>query len=133
MHHHNSLSIFILTYIVTTTVSRPTMNDLISMKKRDGARGKLTIIEGLTAHERAKCEDFADKLLVDPMTVMKLRTDHENKGEFVRAVLRRWISRNDSDDDEESRPCTWEALITCSREANLNGKFVSLLQENLPK
>ena len=29
---------FILTYIVITTASRPTMPELISMKKRDGAR-----------------------------------------------------------------------------------------------
>ena len=110
------------------------MNDLISMDKRDGARGKLRIIEGLTAHEFTQCNDFAHKLLVDALTVMKLRTNHKgDKEEFVRAVLLNWVSRNDGDDDEQSRPCTWEALITCCREANLNGQFVSLLQDNLPK
>ena len=118
---------------VITAVSRPTMPELISMKKRDGARGKLKIIGWITAHELTQCVDFAHKLLIDPMTVKKLRTDHkDDKEEFVRAVLREWINRDDDDEDEESLPCTWEALITCSRDANLDGEFVRLLRDNLP-
>ena len=120
--------------ISSTTVSRPTMNELISMKKRDGTRGKLEIIEWLTAHEFTQCVDFARKLLVNPLKVKKLRTDHkDDKEEFVRAVLQKWINKDDDDEDEESLPCTWEALVTCSRDANLDGEFVMLLRNNIPK
>ena len=104
------------------------------MKKRHGARGKLKIIECITAHELPQCVDFAHKLLVDPLTVKKLRTDHkDDKDGFVRAVLQKWINRDDDDDDEESLPCTWETLVECSRDASLDGNFVSLLRDNLLK
>ena len=110
------------------------MNELISMKKRDGARGKLKIIAWITAHELPQCDDFAHKLLIDPLAVKRLRTNHkDDREEFVRAVLREWINRDDDDEDEESLPCTWEALIQCSRDASLDGEFVSLLRDNIPK
>ena len=68
---------FILTCLVITTVSRPTMPELISMKKRDGARGKLKIIGWITVHELTQCVDFAHKLLVDPLAVKRLHTNHK--------------------------------------------------------
>ena len=110
------------------------MPELISMKKRDGARGRLKIIDWITAHDLTQCVDFAHKLLIDPLTVKKLHTNHkDDKEKFVRAVLQKWINRDDGDDDEESLPCTWEALVQCSRDANLDGQFVSLLRDNIPK
>ena len=104
------------------------------MKKRDGARGTLKIIAWITAHKLTQCVDFAHKLLIDPLTVKTLCTDYmDDKEGFVRAVLQRWINRDDGDDDEESLPCTWETLITSSRDASLDGEFVRLLRDNLPK
>ena len=110
------------------------MPELISMKKRDGARGKLKIIKWITSHELPQCVDFAHKLLVDPLTVKKLCTNHkDDKEEFVRAVLQEWINRDDDDDDEESLPCTWETLVQCSRDASLDGEFIRLLRDNVLK
>ena len=108
------------------------MNELISMQKRDGSKGKLRIIEWITSHEPTQCDDFAHKLLVDKLSVKKLHTKHQNdKDEFVRGVLKRWISRDDGDEDEESVECTWEALVSCCQEAGLDGDFVKLLRDNV--
>ena len=108
------------------------MSELISMRKRDGSKGKLRIIGGITTHEYAQCVDFAHKLLIDPLTVKKLRMEHSNKDKFVRAVLERWLSRDDEDEDEESMPCTWEALVQCARDTGLDGEFLKLLRNNVP-
>ena len=102
------------------------------MKKRDGSKGKLRIIEWITAHEYAQCVDFAHKLLIDPLTVKKLLTKHSNKDEFVRAVLLRWLDRDDDDEYEESMPCTWEAIVQCVEDADLDGEFLKLLRDNVP-
>ena len=118
--------------ILYYTASRPTMNELISMQKRDGSKGKLKIIKWITAHKPAQCVDFAHKLLVDKFLVKELRKKHQGEDEFVRAVLKRWISRDDDDEDEESVECTWEALISCCQEADLDGVFVKLLCDNVP-
>ena len=103
------------------------------MKKRDGSKGSLKIIHWITSHEPAQCEDFAHKLLADRPTVRKLRRKHQDQDDFIRAVLQKWLDRDDDDDDEESLPCTWEALVTCSRDASLEGEFVRLLRDNIPK
>ena len=110
------------------------MNELIRMQKRDGSKGKLRIIEWITAHELTRCVDFAHKLLVDPLPVKQLRTKHEErKEEFVRAVLQNWLDRDDDDENEESLPCTWDALVQCCEDANLDGVFIKLLRGNIPK
>ena len=109
------------------------MNELISMKKRDGSKGSLKIIHWITSHDLAQCEDFAHKLLADRPTVRKLRRKHQDVDDFIRAVLKKWLDRDDDDDDEESLPCTWESLIKCSHDASLDGEFVKLLRDNIPK
>ena len=110
------------------------MSKLISMQKTDGSKGKLKIIEWITAHKLTQCVDFAHKLLVDALPVKQLSTKHEeNKEEFVRAVLQKWLDRNDNDESEESLPCTWDALVKCCEDANLDGVFVKLLRDNTPK
>ena len=120
--------------ITVTTASRPTMSELISMQKRDGSKGKLMIIEWITTHKFAQCVDFAHKLLVDALPVKKLSMKHEEKKEeFVRAVLQKWLDRNDDDESEESLPCMWDALVKCCEDANLDGVFVKLLRGNIPK
>ena len=87
------------------------MNNLISMQKRDGSKGKLGIIKWITTHEPTQCDDFAHKLLVDKLSVKEIRVMYQNdKAKFVRAVLERWISRDDDDKDEESLKCTWHSL-----------------------
>ena len=109
------------------------MNELISMQKRDGSKGKLRVIKWIASHELTQCADFARKLLVDELSVKEIRKKHQSENEFVRAVLERWISRDDDDEDEESLECTWEALISCCHDAGLDGDFVKLLRDNVPK
>ena len=110
------------------------MDELISMQKRDGSKGKLRIIDWITSHDFTQCVDFAHKLLVDKLLVKRLRMKYQdNKDEFVRAVLQRWISRDDDDEDEESLECTWEVLVSCCHGAGLDGDFMKLLRNNVPK
>ena len=120
-------------HVINYTASRPTMSELISFQKRDGSKGKLKTIKWITSHEPTQCADFAYKLLVDKLSVKELRRKHQGKDEFVRAVLERWMSRDDDDEDEESLECTWEALIGCCQDADLDGDFVKLLRDNVPK
>ena len=105
------------------------------MRKKDGSKGKLKIIEWITAHELTECVDFAHTLL-PALPVKKLRNKHgNNKEEFVRDVLQTWIDKDDDDDEEEdeSPPCTWNALVKCCEDANLDGKFVNLLKNYICK
>ena len=109
------------------------MTDLISMKRRDGARGKFRIIEWITTHEPTVCKDFAYKLLFDELTVRKLQMKHKDSEEFVRAVFEKWLSRDDDDEDEMSQPCTWESLVKCAEDSGLDGMFLKLLRDNVPR
>ena len=112
------------------SVPRPTMPDLISMKRRDGSEKKLEIIRWIISHTSAKCDDFAHKLLNDRLTVRELRNKHSKNDEFVRAVLDKWVSRDD-DSKEGSLPCTWDTLVQCVDESDLDGEFLKLLKDNV--
>ena len=107
------------------------MADLISMKGRDGTRGKFCIIEWITTHEPTVCKDFACKLLIDELTVRRLHMKHKDNKEFVRAVFEKWLSRDDDDEDEVSQPCTWESLVQCAEDSGLDGTFIKLLRDNV--
>ena len=109
------------------------MSEIISMQKRDGSKGKLMIIDWIASHELTQCVDFAHKLLVDALPVKQLSIVHEEKEQFVCAVLQKWLDRDDDDKSEESLPCTWDALVICCEDANLDGVFVKLLRDNIPK
>ena len=71
------------------------MPDLISMKMRDRSEERLQIIPWITSHTSTKCVDFAHKLLNDRLTVRELRKKHIRDDEFVRAVLNKWVGRDD--------------------------------------
>ena len=113
------------------SVPRPTMPDLISMKRRDGSEEKMKIIEWITSHASTKCTDFAHILLNERRTVRQLQHEYSNKDEFVRAVLDKWLSRDD-DSKEGSLPCTWDTLVQCVDESGLDGEFLKLLKDNIP-
>ena len=120
-----------LCYILFITASRPTMNDLISMKRRDGSDENLEMVRWITAHDSSHCDDFAHKLLKDMLAMKELRKKHKDDDDkFIRAVLEKWLSRDD-DDKKGSLPCTWEALVQCAQEAGLDGEFVKLLRDNV--
>ena len=108
------------------------------LKKKNGK--KLQIIREITSHTSAQCDDFVQMLLSDSLTVRELhkkhkkhdRDDKSNDDEFVRAALRRWIDRDDDDEEEKSKPCTWEALIQCVDDAGLDRNLVKDLRNNVP-
>ena len=107
------------------------MKDLISMKRRDGSVKNLKIVEWITAHDSSQCDDFGHKLLHDRLAIKKLRKKHfGDDDEFICAVLEKWLSRAD-DEEEGSLPCTWESLVKCADEADLDGEFVQLLRDNV--
>ena len=107
------------------------MNDLISMKRNDGSDKKLKIIDWITSHDSSQCDDFGHKLLDDTLAMKKLRKKHKDDDDkFIRAVLEMWLSRDD-DVEEGSLPCTWESLVQCADEADLDGEFVKLLRDNV--
>ena len=107
------------------------MSDLISMKMRDGSEEKLEIIRWITSHTSTKCDDFAHKLLNNRLTVRELRKKYDKDDEFVRAVLEKWLSRDD-DSKKGSLPCTWDTLVQCVDESDLDGVFHKLLKDNVP-
>ena len=103
------------------------------MERRDGSRKKLEIIDEITSHKSTQCTDFAHKLLNHRSTVRKLQKNHTNDEEFIRAVLNNWLDRDDDDEQEESVPCSWEALIQCMNDAGLDGELVKILRDNVPR
>ena len=107
------------------------MNDLISIKRRDGSDKDLEILDWITAHDSNQCDNFGHKLLKDRLAMKKLRKEHKDDDDkFIRAVLKKWLSRDD-DDKKGSLPCTWEALVQCAQKAGLDGEFVKLLRDNV--
>ena len=100
------------------------------MKRRDGSGKKLRIIKRITAHKSTKCDDFGHKLLNNESEIEKLRKTHKDDDEFIRAVLKMWLGRDD-DEEEGSLPCTWESLVECADDADLDGEFVKLMRDNV--
>ena len=112
-----------------TIADKPTMNQLISLKKTDGSGEYLRVIEWITSLSRSECVDFAHLLLVDPVKVRIHQKKLSNSDEFVRAVLEDWLSRG-----ERSRavPHTWKALADCMEDADLPGDLVKAIREACP-
>ena len=108
------------------------MSDLISMKRRDGSEEKLEIIRWITSHTSTKCDDFAHKLLNNKLTVRELRKEYSKDDEFVQAVLNKWVSRDDDSTEISPLPCTWDILVQCVDESDLDGDFLKLLKYNVP-
>ena len=131
-YYHGHSDITWSCILVHYAVPRPTINDLINLKRKDGSRKKLRIIEWITAHKSAKCNDFAQMLLNDRVTVMKLCKRHNDDDEFVQAAFNKWLSRDDDDEEEDSIPCTWEALVKCVDDAGLNRDLLKELRNNVP-
>ena len=80
--------------VIPSAGVRPTINELISMKKRDGSSKKLRIIDENSSHDTSQCDDFAHKLLNDRLTVRRLQKKHKDDNEFVRAVFYSWLGNS---------------------------------------
>ena len=97
------------------------MDDLMKTEKMGS--GKLGIISVMTASPFFQCVTFAELLLRDTATVMKLREENDDDM-FVHAVLSDWLSRDDDDPNDLAVPRTWEALAQSMEDAGLNKVLV---------
>ena len=106
------------------------MFELISLKKPDSCAKQLKVIEWITSHEQWKCVDFASVLLRDDVIVKKLQNEHKEKDDFVRIVLRDWLSRDDGDSTDSAVPRTWSALAECVSDAGLDGALAKAIRDS---
>ena len=103
------------------------MSDLIAIGRKDG-QGKLRIINFIVTHSESKVDDFAQLLMNDHNVVQGLHNKNEKKEEFVRAVLKRWVST----DGQPAVPRTWKSLIEVMKDADLDEVMVMNIEKNLP-
>ena len=77
-----------------------------------------------------KCVDFANMLLRDDVLVRRYQNDHKaEKDEFVRTVLRDWLSRDDDDSTDSAVPRSWAALAECITDAGLDGALTKAIRD----
>ena len=104
-----------------------TINQLVNLKKADGTT--LTVIKWMSSLERYQCSDFACMLLKDDVQVNKFEKKYKDTDEFVREVLKHWLSRGDGD---AAVPHTWSALAQCVTDANLPGAIAKAIRDTFP-
>ena len=132
MHRNLWSCSFIEQVVSLTVVSRPTMDELLCIKKEDGSGEYLQVIRWITSYSSTKCEDFAHLLLKDPLVVRELRKETKNDDQFVRAVLASWLDRHDDDPTNKAVPCTWDNLALCVEQADVDGELVKAIRDNHP-
>ena len=113
------------------TADRPKSHELTTLRKDDGT--KLSVTDWITSHEQWRCVDFANMLLRDDVLVRRYQNDGMGKDEFVRTVLRDWLSRDDSDQlNDTAVPRTWAALAECVTDAGLDGALAKAIRDTCP-
>ena len=88
------------------------------------------MIEWITSHEQWKCVDFANMLLRDGVLVRKIEIEHKDKDDFVRIVLRDWLSHDDDDSTDLAVPRSWSALAECVNDAGLDGALAKAIRDS---
>ena len=61
--------------------------------------------------------------------VREYQNEHKRKYNFVRAVLRDWLSRDDDDSTDSAVPRTWAALAECVTDAGLDGALAKAIRD----
>ena len=115
----------IIVFLLNTAADRPHFHELISLKNQDGS--KLEVIKWITSREECDCADFAEMLLRDEVLVSRYQNEYKRKHNFVRAVLKDWLSRNDDNSTDSAVPRTWAALAECVTDAGLNGTLAKAI------
>ena len=82
--------------------------------------------------EQWQCTDFAHMLLKNDVLVDKYEKEFKEKDEFVRKVLKNWLSRNDNDTNDKAAPRTWAALAKCITDADLPGALTKAINDACP-
>ena len=108
-------------------MDRPTYNQLLNLKKADGST--LKVINWISSLEQWQCSDFANMLLNDDVQVNKIEKESKETDEFVRKILKYWLSR---DDDDPAVPRTWSALAECVTDAGLPGALAKAIRDTFP-
>ena len=111
------------------TDDRPKWSDLISLRWRTDDQPALRVIKWITSCEPTQCADLAHLLLQDELTVKKLKMNNTDNDQFVRAVLREWLDRDDDDDNDPAAPRTWAALAECIHDADLPGALAKAIRD----
>ena len=116
-----------IVFLLYTAADRPHFHELISLKKQDGS--KLEVTKWISSHEEWDCVDFAEMLLRNDVLVREYQNEHKRKYNFVRAVLRDWLSRDDDDSTDSAVPRTWAALAECVTDAGLDGALAKAIRD----
>ena len=128
---HNTIIVCLLSTVPFYDIAdRPKQHELIKIKNSDGT--KLEVIQWITSHEQWRCIDFADMLLKEDALVRRYKNSNMGKDEFVRTVLRNWLSRDDDDSTDSAVPRTWSALAECVSDAGLDGALVKAIRDTCP-
>ena len=105
-------------YIIQFLDDRPQFSEL------------LKYIKNISSCSSSECYDFACILLNDAEAVKRIKKDNKEDDQFVRAVFRNWLERDDDDLSESAAaPHTWEALIECITKAELPGKYAKAIRD----
>ena len=102
------------------------MDDLRKTEKMGS--GKLGIINLITASPSSQCVKFAELLLRDTATVIKLREENDDDM-FVHAVLSDWLSRDDEDPDDPAVARTWKSLAQSMEDAGLDSVLIQEVRD----
>ena len=98
-----------------STAEKVSYDQLLYLKKADGSG--LSVIRWISSLEQWQCTDLAHMLLKDDDLVNKYEQEYK-KEEFVRKVLKDWLSRDGGD---SAVPRTWSSLAECISDADLPG------------
>ena len=72
-------------------------------------------------------------LLNDDVLVNKYEKEFTSKKEeFVREVLKDWLSHNDDDSKDPAVPRTWSSLAECISDAGLPGALTKDINDDCP-
>ena len=93
------------------------------LKKPDGS--SLRVIRWISSLEQWQCTDLAHMLLKDDDLVNKYEQEYK-KEEFVRKVLKDWLSRDGVD---SAVPRTWSSLAECISDADLPGDLATAIND----
>ena len=120
MHYYIEFTLNRL-YCTAETVS---YDQLLHLKKPDGS--SLRVIRWISSLEQWQCTDLAHMLLKDDDLVNKYEQEYK-KEEFVRKVLKDWLSRDGGDSAVRAR--TWSSLAECISDADLPGDLATAIND----
>ena len=116
--------------ILSSSADKPTMRQLIVLKKSGGSEGHLRVVDWISSLPRSKCYDFAHLLLNNSIQVRSHRKQAACDDEFIRAVLEDWLSQPEGESADEVIPRTWAALAECVEDAGLDGALAKAIRDN---